>query len=148
MTSSVGSLERSAEGSLDSFFSPVGTRTLFLKWPPQMRFPLKAPTAASIASMHFLFLFPVTWGDLRPLKNKHIAAREFLVAEAPSPATWGCHAQITPMRLSERLPSAEVEMDGSTDANPKLKRKNTEEASKPEGKGAGQDEMSLRMISG
>jgi len=86
--------------------------------------------------MHFLFLFPVTWGDLSPF------------AEAPTPATWGCHAQITPMRLSERLPSAEVEMDGSTDANPKLKRKNTEEASKPEGKGAGQDEMSLRNFRG
>lgn len=46
------------------------------------------------------------------------------------------------------LPSAEVEMDGSKDANPKLKRKNTEEASKPEGKGAGQDEMSLRNFRG
>ena len=40
--------------------------------------------------------------------------------------------------------SAEVEMDGSNDANPKLKRKNTEEASKLEGKGAQQDETSLR----
>ena len=47
---------------------------------------------------------------------------------------------------SESL-ATEVEMDGK-DANPQLKRKNTEEASKPEGKGGGQDEMSLRTFRG